>query len=432
MEHQFSRKEFFDLMWSKPIKDLAPEFGISDVALAKFCRKHDVPLPGRGYWAKLKVGKPVPAFSLPPRGLGRHETISIGRDEWRGRDEQEARQREEVIPPPPEFPEALDDLRRRVTTLVGKVTYLKGLERTHRVVATLLEEDKARIEKRSTSSYSSFYDQPFFASPYERRRLKFLNSIFLALAKLDITAHAQGKNPKDFKVHVGDSGVTFKLDDPKAKTERESWRPQSDVHRSASDPLQLTVSWHLEKVDGLRLVWSDSKDATIEALLQEIVVELVVAGEMQMRTAELHRHAWRVRRKEDLIEEDRKRKEEVKRKERLRLQRIEKARIEHLLDDAMSLRLANDLRAYIQAVQTANKASADPVSDDDMEQWTIWALVQVDRIDPIQTRSFLQPVEDPGEEPQKVEAHLAIPSLSDLEIAKPTWHPNQWYTRLHR
>jgi hypothetical protein len=98
----------------------------------------------------------------------------------------------------------------------------------------------------------------------------------------------------------------------------------------------------------------------------------------------------------------------------------------------MSLRLANDLRAYIQAVQTANKASADPVSDDDMEQWTIWALVQVDRIDPIQTRSFLQPVEDPGEEPQKVEAHLAIPSLSDLEIAKPTWHPNQWYTRLHR
>ncbi|WP_449465655.1 hypothetical protein [Stenotrophomonas humi] len=432
MEHQFSRKAFFDLMWSKPIKDIAPDFGISDVALAKFCRKNEIPLPGRGYWAKLQAGKPVMAFALPARGLGRHETITLGRDEWQGREAQEKREREQEIPPPPEFPETLEEVRIRVTKLVGKVTYIKGLERRHRVVATLLEEDKARTEKRNASSYHSFYDEPFFASPYERRRLKLLNSIFLALAKLDIKAHAQGKNPKDFTIHVGDSSVTFKLDDPKAKTERESWRPSSDARRPVTDPLQLTVSWHLEKIDGLRLVWSDGKEVAIEPLLQEIVVELVVAGEMQVRASELYHHARRVKRKADLIEEARQREEEAKRKERLRLQRIERARIEHLLDDAMSLRMANDLRAYIQAVLTANRTSAEPVSDDEMAEWSAWALAQAERIDPIQARSFLLPVEDPGEESKKAEVRTITPSQSDLEVGKPVWHPNQWYTRLHR
>ena len=432
MEHQFSRQAFFDLMWSKPIKDIAPDFGISDVALAKFCRKYEIPLPGRGYWAKLQAGKPVMAFALPPRGLGRHETITLGRDEWQGREAQEKREREQEIPPPPEFPESLDDVRLRVATLVGKVPYIKGFERTHRVIAALLEEDQARIEKRNASSYSSFYDQPFFASPYERRRLKLLNSIFLALAKLDISAHAQGKNPNDFTIRVGDSGITFRLDDPKAKVERESWRPASDVHRSASDPLQLTVSWHLEKVEGLRLIWSDSKDATIEALLQEVVVELVVVGEMQVRASELYHHTRRVERKAGLIEEARQREEEAKRKERLRVERIEKARIEHLLDDAMSLRLANDLRVYIQAVITANQTSAEPVPDDEMAEWAAWASAQVERIDPILTRAFLLPVDDPGEKSSKADVRAATPSQSDFEMAKPAWHPNRWYTRLHR
>ena len=39
---------------------LAKEFGISDVGLAKVCRKLGVPVPGRGYWAKKVAGRVVP------------------------------------------------------------------------------------------------------------------------------------------------------------------------------------------------------------------------------------------------------------------------------------------------------------------------------------------------------------------------------------
>jgi len=33
-----SRTALYDLVWSKPVRDVAKEFGISDVALAKRCR----------------------------------------------------------------------------------------------------------------------------------------------------------------------------------------------------------------------------------------------------------------------------------------------------------------------------------------------------------------------------------------------------------
>ena len=52
-----SREELYELVWSKPMVELAEDFGLSDVALAKRCRKLGVPVPGRGYWARVAAGQ---------------------------------------------------------------------------------------------------------------------------------------------------------------------------------------------------------------------------------------------------------------------------------------------------------------------------------------------------------------------------------------
>jgi hypothetical protein len=44
---------------------LAAELGISDVGLAKACRRHGVPVPARGYWAKLRAGHKLVQTPLP-------------------------------------------------------------------------------------------------------------------------------------------------------------------------------------------------------------------------------------------------------------------------------------------------------------------------------------------------------------------------------
>lgn len=60
-----SRVELFELVWAKPMTHLAKELGLSDVGLRKICVKFGIPLPQRGYWARLQVGKQDPRPELP-------------------------------------------------------------------------------------------------------------------------------------------------------------------------------------------------------------------------------------------------------------------------------------------------------------------------------------------------------------------------------
>jgi len=65
MARRFTRQEFYDLVWSRPMTQLAKEFALSDVALHKICRKHDVPTPPVGWWARHAAGKAVHHTPLP-------------------------------------------------------------------------------------------------------------------------------------------------------------------------------------------------------------------------------------------------------------------------------------------------------------------------------------------------------------------------------
>ena len=59
------REALYELVWSEPRLQLAKRLGISDVALAKRCRKLRISMPELGYWAKVEAGKPLPRPSLP-------------------------------------------------------------------------------------------------------------------------------------------------------------------------------------------------------------------------------------------------------------------------------------------------------------------------------------------------------------------------------
>jgi hypothetical protein len=62
-----SREDLYELAWSKPLRELAKDFGISDVALAKRCRRLGIPVPGRGYWARIDAGQSPYRPKLPSR-----------------------------------------------------------------------------------------------------------------------------------------------------------------------------------------------------------------------------------------------------------------------------------------------------------------------------------------------------------------------------
>ncbi|MGB3898003.1 MAG: hypothetical protein WA973_05550 [Mesorhizobium sp.] len=77
MARVFTREEFYELVWSTPLTHLAKEFAISDVALHKICRKHDIPNPPLGWWAKKAAGKKVKQTPLPRAKAGSADRVTI-------------------------------------------------------------------------------------------------------------------------------------------------------------------------------------------------------------------------------------------------------------------------------------------------------------------------------------------------------------------
>src|SRR5208282_4420062 len=62
----FTREALYKLVWSESTRILSKRFGISDVGLARVCRRANIPTPDRGYWARVAAGQECEKTPLPP------------------------------------------------------------------------------------------------------------------------------------------------------------------------------------------------------------------------------------------------------------------------------------------------------------------------------------------------------------------------------
>lgn len=75
LEKPVSRETLYAEVWSKPVTEVAPRYGLSDVGLVKICKKLFIPVPGRGYWAKIRAGRPTRKLPLPALPEGIHTPL---------------------------------------------------------------------------------------------------------------------------------------------------------------------------------------------------------------------------------------------------------------------------------------------------------------------------------------------------------------------
>jgi hypothetical protein len=88
------------------------------------------------------------------------------------------------LPSPPEFEEPIERVRERISKTVGKVTVPREVRIWHPTVEKLLKEDEQRRERQRASSFPSSWGAPRFDTPFERRRLRVLNAVVLALGMM--------------------------------------------------------------------------------------------------------------------------------------------------------------------------------------------------------------------------------------------------------
>lgn len=76
-ERILSREELYELAWTVPMRTLARDLGLSDVGLAKLCRRHRIPTPSRGYWARKQAGQEPPRARMAKLDNGLLDKIVI-------------------------------------------------------------------------------------------------------------------------------------------------------------------------------------------------------------------------------------------------------------------------------------------------------------------------------------------------------------------
>ncbi len=71
MTLEVTREELYRDVWARPVTQVAADYGISNVALKKICRKHGIPVPGRGHWQRKAARKKIgPAQRLGAGKVG--------------------------------------------------------------------------------------------------------------------------------------------------------------------------------------------------------------------------------------------------------------------------------------------------------------------------------------------------------------------------
>ncbi len=77
MSTTLTRLELYDQVWTTPTVQLAKKYGISDVMIAKIYRRHRIPKPPLGYWARIQHGQKVSRTPLPAIGDSGLDVINI-------------------------------------------------------------------------------------------------------------------------------------------------------------------------------------------------------------------------------------------------------------------------------------------------------------------------------------------------------------------
>lgn len=262
---EISRADLYDRVWKTPLRKLATEFGISDVGLAKACRRHDIPTPPQGHWTRVEHGKGVERPPLPAAPNGDAVALSL---------EQGRAQRLTAEAPAP------------------SVVYVQVAPDT----ATLTPFAKATLATLSKAKPTAAglvlcggaaHFQCTVNPALAERACRILDAIERKLPELGgQVTRGTDKNP----LYLDFSGqpVTFTLTERYTRTEfipeseRKSPYPRKEYAYHLTGELKLAIEGYF---DG-RKTWSDGARAKLEEKLPEVLAGLAAAAAAMKQLAE--------------------------------------------------------------------------------------------------------------------------------------------------
>jgi hypothetical protein len=350
MKRTFSRQELYDLVWSTPIATLAKQFDISDRGLAKTCLRYHIPVPSRGYWAKIEAGQqPTKTPALEPVHIGGHKPavnpyVAFATQKAAEAVEQskverkvERKQADTAKESSSKTPVVLEPVRRPHASISGLVTALRSAKADDHGEVSV---PGIRVHKSSVG-----------------RVISVLHHLVIALESRNVIVDCSDKGieaaipPDDVRLEISESrsrekhtptpAEQKKHDDHERRREAaqrrgqwlypESFWPEYDYIYSGKLTFEI-LNW----ADGARKRWGDGKHQSLESMLEAITDGVVF------------HLAYDKARREEREEQERRRQHMAHRRElHKKRQERETKRLAFLRQLADYQREAADLRATI-------------------------------------------------------------------------------------
>ena len=352
---RLTRAELYEKVWATPMRTLAKESGMSDVALAKICRRHNIPIPRVGYWRRKETAYKVtrPLLSAAKDG---HEHLDIYvRERLR-----------------PEF----EELTRRVAPKVvvaSEISHPLALRSEKLLERGKLNQRGLLVSKNGALAHI------LVSTEQLPRALKILNALLLAHEDRGQPPSWPKEENALLAVSVDGEAVRFSLSEvtdntPHVPTPAEAKHPWSapKYDYKLTGALQLQIANLPPFMGPIRRTWSDGKQQRIEDCLGDFIVGLTVAAAAIKKNRQEREERHRRR------EEERKREEEER-----RIAEEHKRRAELVNELIGGWEEAVRLRKFIKAIEeeTVRSELSEPQKND-IQQVVEWIRRYADTVDP--------------------------------------------------
>ena len=358
----WNREELYAEAWNQPLTKLASKYGISAVALGKVCRKLQIPLPGRGHWAKKEFGKAIERAPLP---LAKDLPVV-----WRT---EVPRVDESPRPAPP--PEPTDSEWLRIKDVESRVIRVSREPNYHKLVTATL-----KCLQSTKADKTGILQPPYGAKSLDvrvsraslNRAMNVLNAVILTLESEGFPVTVSGERHGTVATVFGQSvefGIVEKLTQTgKREVTEYSWT-RTVIDYEPSGRLEFRVgSWGYSASRTLR----DGKRQDIENMIPDAVGAIMREG----RTLGIREEQ---RKQEEIVRQQRER-------ERLTLAdqiREEENKVKQLDEWVDGWFRAKQLREFVSELEKIWSNEGHDLSPNGSSgQRIAWMKQQADRLDP--------------------------------------------------
>lgn len=349
-----SREELYRLVWTEPMTKLAPRFGLSDVGLAKVCRKYQIPRPPVGYWAKLGVGQHMEPECLPALDEESLQEIQFFRRQF--------------------FAEATDSPEEVYEKVVVHVP--ERLTDPHPLVAKTksILASKKGDGGGSDAKADSCLNITVSAGELPRA-LRIFDAAIKKWDELGGTVRIDSARNSDERTRFeyGDDSVAVVLSEEMERIENKSNKHYyyRDWTYKSTGRLVLTISGRW--ADGLRRRWADGKKQHLESTLGSFIEGL--------RKWIAHEHDGRL---DDACQERQRQAAAAVRRRREELAKKLEQRRTDLEQCAENFVRSEEIRRYLSTFESLiAEGKIRPSNPETFPEWLDWAKWYADYLDPL-------------------------------------------------